>query len=91
MINLDWTKWVEIVGGLSLFILNLIINNRLMNMQLKFERDMNILKDSIQANINATMMPRSECISIFSDMTRRMDSIDKHVENTDTIVNSLRK
>lgn len=62
-----------------------------MNMQLKFERDMNILKDSIQANINATMMPRSECISIFSDMTRRMDSIDKHVENTDTIVNSLRK
>lgn len=85
---LDWTKWVDIIGGLSLFILNLVINNRIMTLQLTFQKDMTKLKDSIEISMNATMMPRAECMQAHADMIRRMDQIDKHIEATDQRFNS---
>lgn len=83
--QLDWSKWLDIIGGLSLFILNLVINNRLMKLQLNFKDEMITLKESIQKDtVSLEVFKQTQ-----SDNTRRMDSIDRHLENTDSMVNSF--
>lgn len=85
---MDWTKWIDIIGGLSLFILNLIINNRVMKLQLSFQDQLKEYEQRVQDLITSTMMPRAECMQSHIDMNRRMDAIDRHLENTDRSIQS---
>lgn len=80
---MEWAKWVDIFGGLSLFILNLIINNRIIKLELSFQQKMTEMKESIQENVNSKMLPRAEFMQCQVDITRRMDAIDRHLEATD--------